>query len=107
MSPIILVAMAPSGETFITRDSSGRLWLHQPEGAGGAGPIDETSAMRAVADHGFEPVDRQFADWASLDDFRPRRAAQATPAVVVDINAFDLEDVDRTGAFRVPGPARK
>src|SRR4051794_9434772 len=95
ISPIILVAMAPSGETFITRDSGGRLWLHQPEGAGGAGPIDQESALRAVADHGFEPLDREFADWASLDDFRQERAAQVTPAVVVNVNAFDLEDVDR------------
>ena len=95
MSPIILVAMAPSGETFITRDSGGRLWLHQPEGAGGAGPIDEASAKRAVADHGFEPVDREFADWASLDDFRQQRAARVTPAVVVDVDAFDLDDIHR------------
>ena len=95
MRPIILVAMAPSGETFITRDSGGRLWLHQPEGAGGAGSIDEARARRAVADHGFEPVDREFADWASLDEFRQQQAAQVTPAVVVEVDAFDLEDVDR------------
>ncbi len=92
---IMLIAMAPSGETFITRDGNGRVWLHQPEGAGGAGPIADAVAERAVADHGFDRIDEEFETWAALDEFRQARAARVTPAVIVDRNALDLDDVER------------
>lgn len=92
---ITLVSMAPSGETFIARDRSGRLWLYQPEGAGGAGPIDEALAERAVADHGFDHVDRGFATWADLDQFRQEQAARVTPDVMIDRDGFDRHDVER------------
>jgi hypothetical protein len=85
--------MAPSGEVFITLDSGGRQWLHQPEGAGGDGPVDDETVLRAIADHGFDRIDREFPDWAALDAFRQERAALVTPPVVVDQDAFDLTDV--------------
>jgi len=90
---ITLLAMAPSGETFITRHGRGRVWLHQPEGAGGAGPIADTVVERAVADHGFDRIDQDFETWAALDEFRQARAARVTPPVVVDRDALDLDDV--------------
>jgi len=94
MSPVTLVAMAPSGETFVTREANGRVWLHQPEGAGGAGPIDEATVARAVTDHGFDRIEQDFDGWAALDAFRQERAALVTPPVVVDRDALDLDDVE-------------
>lgn len=92
---ITLVCMAPSGETFVTRDERGLMWLHQPVGAGGAGPVDEATATFAVAQHGFDRIERTFDDWPALDDYRLERAALVTPAVVVDREAFDVHDVRR------------
>lgn len=93
MTPITLVSMAPSGETFITRDGRGRLWLHKPQGAAGAGQIDRATAALAVAKHGFEPIGQEFVDWPSLDDFRQARAALVTPATIIDRDALDMDDV--------------
>lgn len=88
-----LVAMARSGETFITRSDRDGLWLHMPSGAGGAGPINETTAHQAVADHGFTKVDRDFATWAELEDFRQQEAAKFAPPVEIDPADLDDEDV--------------
>lgn len=90
-----LVAMARSGETFITRRERHGLWLHLPPGAGGAGPVDEAAAERAVADHGFLRFDQQFETWAELDDFRQQEAAKFAPPVVIDPAELDAEDVER------------
>lgn len=90
-----LVSMARSGETFITGDPTHGLWLHLPPGAGGSGPLDEASAARAVADHGFVPIDREFATWAELDVFRQAQAAAAVPEVVVDRDNLTANDVAR------------
>jgi len=97
-----LVAMARSGETFITRRERYGLWLHLPPGAGGAGPIDEAAAQRAVADHGFARIDRDFATWAELDRFRLQEAARFGPPVEVDPADLDSEDV-----LRMLGVARR
>ena len=92
---VTLVCMAPSGETFITRNDRGLLWLHQPVGAGGAGPVDEATARIAVAEHGFDRVEREFESWDALDQYRLERAARVTPPVAVDREALDLHDVHR------------
>ncbi len=88
-----LVSMARSGETFITHDERHGSWLHIPPGAGGAGPITGALAARAVSDHGFVAVNRQFSSWAELDDFRQQEAARFAPPVVIDPGTFDREDV--------------
>ncbi len=90
---VTLVCMAPSGETFITRNERGLLWLHQPVGAGGAGPVSEATARIAVVEHGFDRVEREFESWDALDEYRLERAAQVTPPIVVDRDAFDVDDV--------------
>ena len=92
------MAMAPSGETVIVRDRSGRVWLHPPQGAGRPEVIDEALAQRAVADHGFERIDRSFQSWEQLDRFRQERASRLNPKVVVNRDALDLEDVERLTA---------
>ena len=90
-----LVAMARSGETFITLRERYGLWLHLPPGAGGSGPIDEADAERAVGDHGFARIDRDFDTWAKLDAFRLEEAAKFAPPVVIDPAGLDGEDVLR------------
>jgi len=90
---ITLLAMAPSGETFIVRHPNGQVWLIQPAGAGEPELVDEEVVARAVADHGFHRLDEEFESWADLDDFRQRRAAEVTPEVIVDRDALDLDDV--------------
>jgi len=88
-----LVAMAPSGETFISRSKRHGLWIHLPPGAGGTGPLDAASADRAVADHGFIQIDRDFDTWDQLEGFRQEEAAKFAPPVVIDPADLDDEDV--------------
>lgn len=90
-----LVAMARSGETFITRRERYGLWLHLPAGAGGAGPIDEKAAERAVADHGFTRINQDFETWDELECFRQREAAKFAPPLEIDPAELDGEDVLR------------
>lgn len=89
-----LVAMAPSGETFISTTSTRGPWLHVAPGAQGAGPIEPADVDRAVADHGFIRVDRAFATWTELDDDRNRRAAEAIAPVEIDVDELDRDDID-------------
>ena len=98
MDDIKLLAMAPSGETLVVRDRSGRVWLHPPQGAGRPELIDEAVAERSVADHGFDRIDQAFPSWEALDSFRQGRAARVTPDVVVDRAALDMRDVERLWA---------
>ena len=88
-----LVAMSRSGETFITRSKRHPLWLHLPPGAGGSGPLDEAGAERAVADHGFVRIDKDFATWDDLDAFRQEEAANFAPPVAIEPAGLDAEDV--------------
>lgn len=89
---ITLVAMPPSGEVFIARDGN-TLWLVPPPGAGARHPIDERTAARAVADHGFDLIEESFASWDELDAERQRRAGIGLAAVKIDVERFDASDV--------------
>lgn len=89
-----LMSMARSGETFITHDDRRGYWLHLPEGAGGAGPISASDAARAVRDHGFVPVERDFTSWPDLDDFLEAEAATLGPIASPDPTTFDRTDVE-------------
>lgn len=95
MDGVTLLAMAPSGEVLLARDAVGQVWLIRPEGAGRPEVIDEELAERGIAEHGFHRVDREFTDWRALDDFRQERAAAVAPAIVVEHESLDLEDVQR------------
>jgi hypothetical protein len=94
MDPITLLAMAPSGETYLARDRGGRIWLIQPLGAGENEVVDTDLVERAVADGGFDRIDAQFNSWEELDRFRQERAALVVPDIVVDRDRLDAEDVD-------------
>lgn len=90
-----LVAMAPSGEALVVRDEAGRLWLIQPEGAGGRRSLTPDEALQVVAGAGFDRIDRRFDSWPELDAWRNQRAGAITPAVVVDRDALNRGDVER------------
>lgn len=89
-----LVAMAPSGEALV-RDPDGRLWLLQPEGAGGSRPLSPETASYVIPRAGLKPIDRDFESWAELDAWRNEKAARITPGVTVDRDALDGTDVER------------
>jgi len=91
---VTLVAMPPSGETFIARDAQGVLWLVAPPGAGGPEVITDDVMTRAIADHGFDVVDEQCANWAELDDVRQRRTG-TIDGPVLEVERYDAVDVRR------------
>jgi hypothetical protein len=93
--PLKLLAMARSGGTLIIRHRDGRLWLYPPEAAGEPQVIGDARANELIARAELEPVDREFATWEELDEFRQRRAAESIPQRAVDIARFDLHDVER------------
>jgi len=88
-----LVAMAPSGETFIARDPEGVLLLFAPTGPAVA--IDDATVDRAVA-AGFDRVEASFGSWRELDRERQRRAGLLRRDVQVDVTSWDVERVRRT-----------
>jgi len=92
---VTLVAMPPSGEVFVARDSEGVLWLVSPPGAGGPERVDEEVVERAVADHGFQVIEQRFDGWEELDAERQRRAGAGLAPIEVDVEGFDAEDVER------------
>ena len=72
-SPVTLLAMASSGDVFITQRKVGgmeRLEVHLAPGDHEPRPITETEAARAIALEGLVPVYRAFSSWAELDRFR-------------------------------------
>ncbi|HVF13722.1 MAG TPA: hypothetical protein VM942_03935 [Acidimicrobiales bacterium] len=99
MGSIALLAMAPSGETYMVRDEFGRTWLIQPPGAGDPRVIEPDVVELAVARHGFDKIDQDFPSWSDLDRFRQARAASAAPPLAVEARPLDLDDVERL--FRV------
>lgn len=94
MDRISLLAMAPSGETYLARDAFGRVWLMQPRGAGEPEIVDPSLVDKAVAYGGFDRVDEAFDSWADLDRFRQGRVAMIIPEVAVDTDRLDCDDVD-------------
>jgi hypothetical protein len=89
---IILVAMAPSGETFLARDAEGALLLFPP----GRPPeqVDDEVAERAVL-AGFVRVDMPFASWVALDQERQRRAGSVVRDFAVDVTTWDVARLRR------------
>lgn len=61
-----LVAMVPSGETFISL-ANGVYFLHQPPGAGGARELTVDEVSRAIARGDLHAVNEDFDGWDALD----------------------------------------
>lgn len=89
-----LLALAPSGETYIV-EIGGRTWLVQPPGAGGSRVVDETVVERAVSEHGFDRVDRVFHSAEDLDAYRNEVAARIAPEFATRPESYDADDVRR------------
>lgn len=104
--PFALVAMPPSGEVFVVEDGVGQLWMCSPH-VREPERIEADVLSRAIADHGFERVDRAFESWSELDAERHRLAGLAFPSVQLDVDSFDRVDVERVlrsaGRFRDRG----
>lgn len=95
MDRITLLAMAPSGETYLARDRAERVWLFQPIGAGEPEIVDPSLVGRAVAHGGFDRVDRDFESWDDLDRFLNDRASLVVQEFVRDPSELDSHDVAR------------
>ena len=80
--PVSLLAMTPSGEALIVRDERGETWIHQPESVGGVVLFDANLVEQAIAEHGLDRINREFANWQDLDQFRQERASAVTPDVM-------------------------
>ncbi len=91
---LTLLASSPAGTTLVLRDRAGRLWLYPPVAAGQPRELDVEQAERVIAHGELERVERTFGSWAELDAFRQARAAAATPQEAVDVEKFDLQDVE-------------
>ncbi len=92
---LTLVAMPPSGETFVVRDQEGELLLVHPPGAGEPERIDEATVRRSLSEGGFVRIDERFESWAALDAERQRRAALARRGTDVALDQLDASDVER------------
>lgn len=71
---VTLLAMAPSGESYMVSDAADRVWSIRPPGAGEPRMVETEMVDIAIAKHGFERVDREFQSWAEADRFRLERA---------------------------------
>lgn len=91
---IALLAMAPSGESFLARDQSGTTWLVHPPGAGDAEVVSGEIVDEAVR-QGWDRVEQTFTSWAQLDNARQVRVAATGRQGRVDVSRFDGEDVRR------------
>jgi len=73
---IHLLALAPSGEDYFTRDSLGRIWHH--DRLTGLDPVEvgPSSVERALSDHGYLRVEREVEGWREVErlvlDLLPR-----------------------------------
>ena len=94
MGGIRLLAIAPSGETYVV-EITGRTWIVYPPGAGDPRPADMSAAERAVSDHGFEWVDKVFDNPEELDAYRNEVAARVAPEVATRLELFDEDDARR------------
>lgn len=106
MSGPTLLAMAPSDEIVMVRDTAGRCWLLGSRAAGGRQPIDEKTAQEAVAqssrlaevgrrEDALPAIEQAVAIRRRLADEAPERFL---PDLAMSINnlAVRLADVDRT-----------
>ncbi len=87
-----LVAMAPSGETFVARDGAGVLRLYSPAQAPRV--VEEEIVERAIL-AGFDRVGESFTTWAELESARQRRASVLAPSLTTDVSDWDDNRVAR------------
>lgn len=70
---IKLLAVAPSGEVFFTRDQHGQVWEHRRLGLLDPIQVGEQVVDRVVLDHGYERVDEDAETWGDVEDLVERR----------------------------------
>jgi hypothetical protein len=92
---LVLLAMAPSGETFLVRDRQQTIWLVLPPGAGLPQQASSEDVDEAVARHGWDRIEREYASWSDLDSGRQQLVASHGPQPRVDVSRFDAADVRR------------
>ncbi|HJQ03106.1 MAG TPA: hypothetical protein VJ851_16035 [Jatrophihabitans sp.] len=92
---LVLLAMAPSGETFLVRDRQGTVWLVLPPGAGLPQQASGQDVEDAVARHGWNRIDREYTSWSELDAGRQQLVVSRGAQARVDVSGFDAEDVRR------------
>lgn len=93
LDSVTLVAMAPSGATLVLRDRGGRLWLYPPSGAGRPRVVEPALAERVIVEQDLDRLDRDFASWTELDEFRQEQTARAGE-MVVDVESLDSHDIE-------------
>jgi hypothetical protein len=69
-----LLAMTATGDVFFADDGFGTVWLFEALAGGDPLRVERSEVDDAVARHGIERVDREFASWDALDEFRRGRA---------------------------------
>ncbi len=90
-----LVAMAPSGDVFISQLENGRFWLHLPHSVRGGGPLERADVDRIVLNASLDLVDLTFNTWKELDAARLRRAADGVVEVVHDADEWTAYDAQQ------------
>ena len=81
---IRLLAMAPSGEVFFTKDRFGVVRQHRR--LGGREPLEVSDATVdwVVDRYGYDPTAREFASWAEVEEY-VERAVPKTTALAEDL----------------------
>jgi hypothetical protein len=92
---LVLLAMAPSGETFLVRDRQRTIWLVLAPGAGLPQQATDQDVDDSIIRHGWNRIDREFNSWSDLDAGRQQLVSSRGPRVQVDVSRFDAEDVRR------------
>jgi hypothetical protein len=80
---ITLLAMAPAGEVFFTRDASGQAWEHRSLGAHDPLPVSDVVVDRVVSDFGYVRVGVSVKSWAEIADLIDREVRTVPVADVV------------------------
>lgn len=90
---IRLLAMSPSGEALVVRNLSGKINVYRPADFGGMLALDEGAVEEAIAANDLLRIDREFANWQELDDFRQEEVRRLVPPLELDIEGLTADDV--------------
>lgn len=88
---LALVAMSASGEACLVRDADGRTWLSSIYAVNRE--IAPSEVDKFVAGHDWIRVNRTFATWPHLVEYRERAANQPPPPSSSPLNRYGVQDV--------------